>query len=139
MRYQLNRPDVIQETVDGEALIIHTPSGTYYSLEGTGEHVWNALLNGCTPEEIAKAYAETAQGALDSVTEDVARFVRELQAEQLIVDGDQTAAPGSLEPPRRPFSSPALQKYTDMQELLLVDPIHEADPEAGWPVRRDPI
>lgn len=138
MRYQLNRPDVIQETVDGEALIIHTPSGTYYSLEGTAEHVWNALLAGHTGEEIAVAYAEAGQGDRNSVTAAVSLFADELQEEQLIVPGDQAATPGSAELPKAPFSNPALQRYTDMQDLLLVDPIHEVDPEAGWPERRDP-
>lgn len=138
MRYQLNSPDVIQETVDGEALIIHTPSGTYYSLEGTGERVWNALLSGHTPDEIAVAYADAGQGDRDSVIEAVSLFARELQDEKLIIPGDQAVTP---EPTRRqdgPFSSPVLQRYTDMQELLLVDPIHEVDPQAGWPERRDP-
>jgi hypothetical protein len=30
------------------------------------------------------------------------------------------------------FVEPALNKYTDMQELLLLDPVHEVS-EAGWP------
>ena len=29
-----------------------------------------------------------------------------------------------------------MEKYDDMQELLLLDPIHEVD-EAGWPVKKD--
>jgi hypothetical protein len=24
-----------------------------------------------------------------------------------------------------------------MEELLLVDPIHEVDPQAGWPLKKD--
>jgi hypothetical protein len=30
------------------------------------------------------------------------------------------------------FEAPVLQKYTDMQDLLLLDPIHDTD-ETGWP------
>jgi hypothetical protein len=30
------------------------------------------------------------------------------------------------------FELPAMEKYGDMQDLLLSDPIHEVD-EAGWP------
>ena len=33
---------------------------------------------------------------------------------------------------RLSFEAPILHKYTDMQDLLLLDPIHEVD-EAGWP------
>jgi hypothetical protein len=35
------------------------------------------------------------------------------------------------------FVTPCLQKYTDMEELLLIDPIHEID-EVGWPSARPP-
>jgi hypothetical protein len=34
----------------------------------------------------------------------------------------------------RPYSPPKLSAYTDMQELLLLDPVHEVD-DAGWPSR----
>jgi hypothetical protein len=30
-----------------------------------------------------------------------------------------------------------LERYTDMQELLLLDPIHDVD-ESGWPHRKVP-
>ena len=30
------------------------------------------------------------------------------------------------------FEFPIIEKFTDMQELLLLDPIHEVD-EKGWP------
>jgi len=33
---------------------------------------------------------------------------------------------------RPPFVKPILQKYTDMADLLLLDPIHEVG-EQGWP------
>ncbi len=28
-----------------------------------------------------------------------------------------------------------MNKYTDMQDLLLLDPIHEVDETKGWPTR----
>jgi hypothetical protein len=31
-----------------------------------------------------------------------------------------------------PFEMPKLSKYTDMEDLLALDPIHEVD-EMGWP------
>lgn len=35
--------------------------------------------------------------------------------------------------PSRPWLMPALEIYSDMQDLLLFDPIHEVDPACGWP------
>lgn len=132
VRYQLNSPDVIHETVDGEALVIHTPSGCYYSLEGTGEQVWNALLAGHTPDEIAAAYAGDTDcgGVLDAVQ----HFADQLEQERLLVRSSQRAG-RALPSANQLFCTPTLHKFTDMQELLLVDPIHEVDPQAGWPKR----
>lgn len=135
MRFQLNAHDVIQETVDGEALIIHTPSGTYYSVVGTGEQVWNALLAGHTAAEIAAHFS--AHAAADT-TGAVENFTRELQEEGLLLPSDATAPAGPMPPAVGPFATPVLQKFTDMQELLLVDPIHEVDPQVGWPARNEP-
>ena len=33
------------------------------------------------------------------------------------------------------FAAPVLRKYTDMQDFLLVDPIHQTT-DAGWPEAR---
>lgn len=137
MRFQLNARDVIQETVDGEALIIHAPSGTYYSLEGTGEHIWRLLLGGHTPAEIAAAYAAGGDAPAE-MTAAIEDFTRELHGEKLLLPAAEASAPEALAAIVSPFSTPVLQKFTDMQELLLVDPIHEIDPHVGWPQRQDP-
>ncbi len=34
---------------------------------------------------------------------------------------------------RPAFEAPVLESYSDMQDLLLLDPIHDVD-DAGWPV-----
>ena len=49
------------------------------------------------------------------------------------------SASGPVDEPvgRTPFVDPALEKYTDMQDFLLVDPIHEVS-DAGWPHTQPP-
>lgn len=56
-----------------------------------------------------------------------------LVTEELLVPSEQQVELGTLPSAPHPFSIPASQKFTEMQELLLVDPIHEVDPQAGWP------
>ena len=43
-------------------------------------------------------------------------------------DGEAAAPAGAPA-----FVVPTLEKYTDMEALLLADPIHEVDEAAGWP------
>jgi hypothetical protein len=41
---------------------------------------------------------------------------------------------GDAQPPATaPFAAPVLHKYTDMQEFMLVDPLHDVEADAGWP------
>ena len=46
-------------------------------------------------------------------------------------------APADAPAAKEPFRAPQIRAYTDMQDLLMIDPIHDVD-ETGWPVRRDP-
>lgn len=137
VRYRLNSPDVIHETVDHEALVIHTPSGAYFSLQGTAEYVWNALLSGYSTAEIASAYADSTEVDSAQTHAAIDQYVKELVDHALILPTDQQVELQTLPPAPHSFSAPTVQKFTDMQELLLVDPIHEVDPQAGWPQRRE--
>jgi hypothetical protein len=126
-RYEPNRPDVVDESVDGEVLIVHLGTGAYYSARGSGDLVWQLLAGGAT-------FAEAAS-ALGATPDAVERFAATLVAEGLLRlrNGRAPAVPVISAPPV--FDEPVLEKYTDMQELLVLDPIHEVE-EAGWPRAR---
>ena len=41
--------------------------------------------------------------------------------------------PSTVEPTGKAFAGLRLQRYTDLEVMLLADPIHEVD-ETGWPM-----
>ena len=55
--------------------------------------------------------------------------------EGLLVEGEPLTATDSPTLPagNTAFVAPALHVYTDMQEFMLVDPLHDVDEVAGWP------
>lgn len=125
-RYEANHPEVVDESVDGEVLIVHLGTGAYYSARGTGDLAWQLLAAGSTAPEAASA--------LRAVESDIDAFALQLIEEGLL--RPRTVAPTSCEvAPPTSWLAPVLEKYTDMQELLLLDPIHEVE-EAGWPNAR---
>jgi Coenzyme PQQ synthesis protein D (PqqD) len=135
MRYQLNDHNVVSEVLDGEVIVIHLQTGTYYSMLASGADIWNALLNGWSVEEISDRLVQATALEHELIGVHVARFVTTLEGEELIrpTNGD----PGTRRDeflPGSAYAEPELLKYTDMQELLLVDPIHEVA-EEGWPLR----
>jgi hypothetical protein len=36
-------------------------------------------------------------------------------------------------PAESAFVAPTLNTYTDLQDFLLADPLHDVDEQAGWP------
>ncbi|MCX7671581.1 MAG: PqqD family protein [Anaerolineae bacterium] len=135
--YRVDSSIVIGEVLDGEAIIVNLNTGIYYSLDGAGAAVWTAVQAGATLGELIQLVAARYDGAPAEITAGVTALVEELVAEGLLVASEgAAAAPGPLPAPpaaeRPPFVQPILQKYTDMADLLLLDPIHEVD-EQGWP------
>jgi hypothetical protein len=72
------------------------------------------------------------------VAAELSAFIESLEAEQLVVPDplDATGAPLAPAGPALPWEPLALETFTDMQELILLDPVHEVEPSQGWPVAR---
>jgi len=140
MRYRINAPQVSSETIEGETIVIDFISGAYFSTDKLGAVIWEKLKVGLSPEhivnEIKQHYPD--QGEACGLT--IASFIAQLESEKLMVidSGEgESATAASQEQACYPesYAAPVLNKYTDMQDLLLLDPIHETDNQ-GWPVRK---
>jgi coenzyme PQQ synthesis protein D (PqqD) len=137
-RFKIRTPLTIHETVDGEVVMVNLETGSYYSLVGSGARIWASVERGAAVAEIAADLRASFDGAGDGVEEKVRSLLDELTREGLIVpmDGASEACAALLVPmaaERQPFEPPVLQKFTDMQELILLDPVHEVEEEKGWP------
>ena len=139
-RYRVNTPTVTHETIDGEAVIINLDSGNYYSLVEAGSFIWGLLERGASASEVQDLVQQTYQGNATDIDQGVADLLAQLQQENLIVPVDGATDPTELHQvvpssnghEKPSFNAPSLNKYSDMQELLLLDPIHDVD-DAGWP------
>ncbi len=138
--YQANRPDVVMESFGGEVVLVQMKSGNYYSLQGSAPLIWELIERGSSVEETVDFLLARHSGDEEEVRRSVRNLVEELVAESLIVPVTgalpkvSTEAPVP-EDPGTPFVLPVLERYTDMQELLFLDPIHDVD-ESGWPHRK---
>ncbi len=140
MRFRVDTPQVVSETIQGETIVINLGTGTYYSLQGSGAAIWEGAAQGATIDEILDELAARYDGSRDEFAEATSTLIDTLRSEGLIVpaDGLQPSEPISrdLPPERAPFSSPVLEKYTDMQDIILLDPVHEVGAQ-GWPHAQD--
>lgn len=138
--YRVNEPSVISEVIDGETIVLNFESGHYYSFNPTASEIWQRLSAGEAVDATVACVAR--RFAVDPVTvrAQVAEFIRRLEDEGLIrstearLAAETDAVPPPPEARSEPaaFSPPSFEKFTDMEELLLLDPIHEVG-ETGWP------
>jgi len=137
-RFRLNSPPIVLETVDEETIIVNLESGCYYDLNHSGGRLLEALSAGAEPDVATARVADAYGVELSDLSAAAAALLEQLLAEGILIangnGGGPAAAAGEPAPATRPFEAPRLGKYTDMQELLLLDPIHEVD-ETGWPNR----
>ena len=144
--FRINTPRVVHETIDGETIIVDFDSGAYFSTDGAGAVIWEQVAANSPVNDIVHLLTQRYAGDRGVIENGVQRFLAELQRESLIVPLEETPAsshqlapaPADINAGERPaFQEPSLHKFTDMQDLLLLDPIHDVD-EGGWPIRKDP-
>jgi hypothetical protein len=136
MRHRVNSPNVIHETIEGEVVLIDLKTGTYYSLRGVGAAIWEDLVAGAGADEIAGDLRRRYDASDDQIADAVQTLIRELEDEGLVraeaADEEAVTLPTLEDGGRPPFEMPSLEKHTDMQDLILLDPVHEVG-AAGWP------
>lgn len=132
--YRINSADIMHETIDGEVVIINLDHGLYYSLEGTGAWIWERLSEARSLDGLAAISAEHFEGDPGQMRASIESFLTRLGEEALICPAgpEEATAPAAPAGAKMPWADPGLQKYTDMEQLLLLDPIHEVE-DTGWP------
>ncbi|HEX9209338.1 MAG TPA: PqqD family protein [Bradyrhizobium sp.] len=126
-------PLLISQQFDSEVVLANYQNGVYYNLDGSAAQVWLGLKAGRTVEEIASAFAATTGGDAASIAQQVQAFVDSMLAEGLIANGDADARSETWAPAGA-FAAPDFQRFDNLRELLLMDPVHDAG-EEGWPLR----
>lgn len=137
VHYRVNHPQVINETIDGEAIMINLVTGSYYSLDAVGGEVWELLEQSLSVDEIVAELGRRYEASEGVIRGSVEALLNQLAREQLVVadHGLASSSPAESRPApsvRAPFRAPRLEKFTDMQDLILLDPVHEVD-SRGWP------
>lgn len=132
--YKLNEDKMFNDIADGIAIVINTETGIYYGMNGLGTSIFQNLLNGASVENILAALQEIP-GAPDDLTTCMANFTKNLEDFEIVIPGDvQEEVEIVLDPlvARGDNFEFNVEEFSDAQELLLADPIHEVKETTGW-------
>lgn len=128
---ELALPHCSADDFDGEIVAINLDTGVYYSVKDSAALIWHDLVDGHSIEALLKAVHGNSE-----VQAATTIFIDELVASGLMRVAPAPAAPAN---PSRvaaaagSMSAPVLEPFGDMQDLLLLDPVHDIDEEMGWP------
>ena len=137
MCFQMRKEQVTFERIDGELIIISMDSGKYFSATGSAADVFY-LIEKQTPLGSFKRIlsnnfsSEVEQSEIDALIEIAIR-------EGLIETCQQ---PSQLDPElpldyqRSSWTAPNLIEFSDLQDLILVDPVHDTSLK-GWPIEKE--
>ncbi|KQB96344.1 hypothetical protein AL073_10120 [Loktanella sp. 1ANDIMAR09] len=122
-RYKTAGPDIVHESFGGDLVVLNLRSGQYFGLNASGAALWSAIIEG---------QDATALSADDTTRQMAADFVTQLLDHELIVR-DDLAGEGAPTASISLVTPPTIEAYDDLSDLIVADPIHDVDQNAGWP------
>ncbi|WP_367914494.1 PqqD family protein [Leadbetterella sp. DM7] len=140
--FKLNESNIAMEVFDNEAVLINISLGKYYSVRGsTGVFVLGLLQDSVHKDFIISSLLLKYSEQKEIIEREVQMFIDVLLQEEIIVetglDSSTVATDGKTE--MLPYEHLAIEVFDDMQELIMLDPIHDVDSGKGWPKRKEDI
>ena len=140
--YTTDTSKIAFESFETEVVLVNLDTGHYYVLGGTAGVLWRLLLAGLSPDEIGEALTKCYNGTADEMAAAAQAFADDLVQDTLLVSLAEAASPLDSSilaelaetTAKVAFEPPSMFKYTEMENLILMDPIREVD-ESGWPER----
>jgi hypothetical protein len=111
-------------------------SGAYFNLRGWSAFAWAQLANGASVDDTQRLIADHAAATDPATTPDasaVGLFADELVDHGLLVPGDPTHEHTDVPVPTTSWTGLTVEAFTDMADLILLDPVHDVDANKGWP------
>jgi hypothetical protein len=134
--YTINEPEVIFEEFGDEIVAVHLDTGIYYSLRGSACDIWLSLKFPTSIHQILDVVLEKYEGNIDEIDAHIHQFINRLMSMNLIKTSNITPQVKSISNHlsiKSTFLPPEIDIFSDMQDILLLDPVHDVD-ETGWPI-----
>ncbi|WP_315831170.1 PqqD family protein [Bradyrhizobium prioriisuperbiae] len=129
-------PEIASEIFDGELVIANYKSGLYYSISIEGCWIWQGLAHGLSVSQVVEWLSDHFPGQASGLVTLIEDFIGKLVTEGLVLEASTSnRAPSELPAlTGEVFAPPVIERFDDLQQLLLLDPFHDVD-QAGWPRR----
>lgn len=140
--YQIDNTNIATEIFDNEAVLINIPQGKYYNVRGnTGIRTLEMLREPVSFESILIAIRNEfeSDNETDLVTE-LGDFINQLANENIVIPATVVVS-SEIEKTdlKYPYEKAELEIFDDMQELIMLDPVHDVESFKGWPQKNEEL
>ena len=131
------QPTIAWEDFPDEVVAIDLERGIYFNLSGGGADTFRAFAHPTSVEAVVTQLGALYDAPAEALEEAIRGLVTALRGEGLLVPAGGPAGPSAAlgEQGQRAFVGFELHKHEDLQELLVIDPVHGVADE-GWPVKK---
>ncbi len=140
VQYRLSSSkNVSARSFGDEVIAANFTRGVYYSLLGPAAQIWEGLIAGLPRDRVIAEVAALSEEDAGAFGAAAMSLVEALIEENLIepADGIQPSAWTPVPAAAGAYGFPMLERFTDMEDLLLLDPVHDVE-EMGWPHTNPP-
>ena len=139
-RFVINTAHVSSEIFGDEAVVVNFMTGKYFGMTGSAPVIWKLFETPVSGDDVMNVF-NGLNGISDEIRQKVQTFMDILLQENLIIDvaepGIENSQPNAITiNPDILQIPPVIEIFDDLQELIVLDPIHDADPERGWPAQQ---
>lgn len=137
--YVINEANISHDRLEGEVIIVDLSSGSYFSTSLVGADIWTLVSSKVDKNKIIEELSNIYKLDILETKNQIECFITELINNNLIKEVDLNEDfPINLPQDivRLKWENPRLEKYTDMWDLIKMDPIHETDTDIGWPEKK---
>lgn len=139
MRYAKFDNNILSDVFGEEVVLVNLDSGMYYSLRGSATQIWIRLFNQYSLIEILADLIQIYQVTENQLITDINLFVTQLLELKIIktaTDAERKKIDFISKDVLIDYSTPVVEIFSDMQEILLLDPVHDVD-KSGWPISKN--
>ncbi|MEQ1737741.1 MAG: PqqD family protein [Rhodoglobus sp.] len=126
-RLAVNRPTVIYDVQGDETVIIDLATGHYFRLDAASTRLWERFDVATSPDELLAQCGNP--GDLDAALDTVLTDLLDRNLLRVATEAEAAGLAGAA----WAFEGFLLEEFTDLEDILGLDPIHEVDQERGWP------
>lgn len=127
-QFAIRPQSIIYDVIDSEAVVMDLEAGVYFSFNITATKIWSEITSGNLTDTELYEYAAPQN-----------RVFVDFLLEQNLIFREPASQSGNAEKkdPVGELEIAQWQTFSDMKELLLLDPVHDiALNEQGWPENR---